>query len=449
MKVRDTAKRNKRSSSDKSDSASSYEDEDSSGEAEIELPKGVKRRRRLIEEDDHDNGDSTPPPPSPDHTYKTSDGEEDSDQERDWDTELETMLPCRGIEELCSSDDDDDDNDDDDSTVVPAGGKRGTTLSRAAKNLEGLMRVRGMSARESSMSESYQENIADRVTAYVRKHMFRVVKFISNEHMFGKAFKEVMDHECVANRDRVKFQMLYESVFNHALNSKRSTCEQAGKNIMMKELKRFKEEGTDMFSIDELQKMRRATTEREKKAFLWFYGTFLECVCGLKQWGMHKSTQLVSQASSSATKHGKLVTVSDEAFALLLFDNYNEKWLKAFQQEEQQRQLETPAIPQPRSGDREQSKKDRVKGKYTAQRTGHCKYGGWSREGMARYNEFYHLVKADRVCEHAMDMERELLNHCIALRRRGTNSEGGLDASDGGPAEDGLEPVEACWDLEL
>ena len=86
-----------------------------------------------------------------------------------------------------------------------------------------------MSAKESSMSASYQENIADRVTNYVRKHMFRVVKFISNEHMFGKAFKEVMDHKCMANRDRVRFQMLYESVFNHALNSKRSTCEQAGK----------------------------------------------------------------------------------------------------------------------------------------------------------------------------------------------------------------------------
>jgi hypothetical protein len=88
--------------------------------------------------------------------------------------------------------------------------------------------------------------------------------------MFGKAFKGVMDHECVADRDRVKFQMLYESVFNHALNSKRSTCEQTGKGIMLKELKRFGEEGIDMFSIEELQKMRRATTEREKKAFLWF-----------------------------------------------------------------------------------------------------------------------------------------------------------------------------------
>ena len=153
------------------------------------------------------------------------------------------------------------------------------------------------------MNISYRKNIADRVTTYIRKHLIRVVKFISNEDMFAQAFKQVMDDECVANRDRVKFQMLYESVFLHALNSNRSTCEQAGgRNIMMKELKKFKEEGIGMFSIDELQKLRRATTEREKQAFLWFFGTFLECVGGLKNWGVQKAKQLVSQASSSVAK---------------------------------------------------------------------------------------------------------------------------------------------------
>ena len=69
---------------------------------------------------------------------------------------------------------------------------------------------------------------------------------------------------------------------------------------------------------------------------------------------------------------------------------------------------------------------------------------------MARYNNFYRLVKADRASEHAMDMERELLSHCLALKRRGRNGEGSPDSSPGGEqAGDALEPVEACWDLEL
>lgn len=233
-----TSKRNKPTPSDKSDSASSSDgDGDSRGEDEREsgLHKEAKRRRHLIDEDKHNNKKS-PPPSSPDHTYKTSDEEENSDQERECDMELENMLPCRGAKELQPSSEDGDYIVDNDDYVVPAG-KHGLTSSGGAQNWEGTVRVRGMSARESSMSKNYQENIADRVTTYVRKDLFRVVKFISNEHMFGKAFKEVMDHECVANQDRVKFQMLYESVFNHALNSKRSTCEQAGRGIMLRELK--------------------------------------------------------------------------------------------------------------------------------------------------------------------------------------------------------------------
>jgi hypothetical protein len=41
-----------------------------------------------------------------------------------------------------------------------------------------------MSAKEFSTLEDYQENIADRITTYIRKHMFCVLKFISNEIMF-------------------------------------------------------------------------------------------------------------------------------------------------------------------------------------------------------------------------------------------------------------------------
>ena len=68
---------------------------------------------------------------------------------------------------------------------------------------------------------------------------------------------------------------------------------------------------------------------------------------------------------------------------------------------------------------------------------------------MARYNKFYHLVKADRVCEQAVDMEHEVLTHCIALKWRGANGKGSQDSCGGEQAEDVLEPVEACWDFEL
>ena len=75
--------------------------------------------------------------------------------------------------------------------------------------------------------------------------------------------------------------------------------------------------------------------------------------------------------------------------------------------------------------------------------------GGWSRKGMARHIKLYHLVKADHACEEAMDMEREVLKHCIALKRNGTNGgEGFQDSSKGEQTEDASESVEARWDLE-
>ncbi len=72
------------------------------------------------------------------------------------------------------------------------------------------------------------------------------------------------------------FQMSYETVFNEALNLKRSSCEQAGGKIVRKTIAKFEESGEDFFTIDEHTKLRRANTDRERKAFFWFFGTFLE-----------------------------------------------------------------------------------------------------------------------------------------------------------------------------
>jgi hypothetical protein len=74
--------------------------------------------------------------------------------------------------------------------------------------------------------------------------------------------------------------MLYKSVFNKALNSKRSSCKQAARKIVLPALMTM--ETDEFFRIEELCKLRRSTTEREMDAFYWFFGLYLECVCGKK-----------------------------------------------------------------------------------------------------------------------------------------------------------------------
>jgi hypothetical protein len=57
---------------------------------------------------------------------------------------------------------------------------------------------------------------------------------------------------------------------------------------------------------------------------LWFFNNFLECVYGANIWSIAKTTQLILGARES--KGSILVSISDEAFGLLLIDNYLEKW---------------------------------------------------------------------------------------------------------------------------
>ncbi len=68
-------------------------------------------------------------------------------------------------------------------------------------------------------------------------------------------------------RNREKFYMLYDSMFNEALNTKRSLYEQTVGRIVRESIAQLENPG-DFFTMEELCKLRRATTERERLV-LW------------------------------------------------------------------------------------------------------------------------------------------------------------------------------------
>ena len=184
----------------------------------------------------------------------------------------------------------------------------------------------------------------------------------------------------------------------------------------------------------------------------------MECVCGARQWRNAKKTTLVSKASTDG-RGGKLVTKSDEAFGLLLLDNYMEKWKTVLAEEEQARaqaladndsdntagQVGRPNGKQKKKGG------TKIPGKYTAKKNGNCKYGGWSRAGTARFNKLYNLVQEDRASAQSEDMEQELMAFCRA--QAGIDDDNAQCQQEGqsdNNAVDGTEapPVEAAWDLD-
>jgi hypothetical protein len=71
--------------------------------------------------------------------------------------------------------------------------------------------------------------VAGHITQFVKLDIFRRVKFINSDAMFQNVFLLAIDFENVPLHVHLRFQMLYESAFNDALNTQRSSCEQAGK----------------------------------------------------------------------------------------------------------------------------------------------------------------------------------------------------------------------------
>jgi hypothetical protein len=106
--------------------------------------------------------------------------------------------------------------------------------------------------------------------------------------------------------------------------------------------------------------------ERVRCAFRWMADNILHDVAGRKRWnGQVKTKDLLRSA----------VTVSDEAFAILLLDNNMDRWRNQVDKEN------------------ENMDDQAAQSKYTA--SGRM----WSRVGMARFVEYYKIVSAGRVAD--------------------------------------------------
>ncbi len=176
---------------------------------------------------------------------------------------------------------------------------------------------------EESIVPREESHVRKRIVLLVKTDLLRKIKFVNSSSMFQRAFQKVIEFEKVRPQMHYQFQMTYKKTFNVALNQKRSSCEQSGLKITRKAIADFNNCGEDFFTIEEFCKLRRATTERERRAFFWFYDKFLECVCVASSWRNAKKTALVSEAQDG--DNSKIVSISDEAFGLLLIENYLEK----------------------------------------------------------------------------------------------------------------------------
>lgn len=315
------------------------------------------------------------------------------------------------------------------------------------RNVDFDIQICALSKSESLRNQ--QPHVAQRIRAFVKTELFRKIKFINNDVMFKKAFNCVMEHEHVPQDKHAQFQMIYESTFNDALNQKRSSCEQTAGDIVRKSIRDFGAMDMEFFTMEELCKLRRAENVREMDAFHWFFAVYIESVCGKRSWGRQKKHQLISEAKVKGG-NAKMVTRSDEAFGLLMLENYIDKWKAMIADEDADDDEDDGDRKMPARGGATKKEPLRLRGIYTSKKRGHCKYSGWSREGIARFNELYKLVCEDRDSENAASMEQQFLKR---LQQYFGMKDGANANDDGGDAitESNLPEasvVEAAWDLD-
>jgi len=133
-----------------------------------------------------------------------------------------------------------------------------------------------------------------------------------------------------------------------------------------------------------------------EKCFFLFCENFLSKVVGITSWRDNYTKSTVSE----------IATVSDEAFAYLLVENYWSKWsavdLETYQKEST---FENGSV--------KKKKRTATFGKYTQNAYGAKRFGGWTREGLIRFNVLYAEVKADRE-KNGIAVEQNFKSHCLS-----------------------------------
>lgn len=95
--------------------------------------------------------------------------------------------------------------------------------------------------------------------------------------------------------------------------------------------------------------------------------------------------------------------ITDEAFALLMVENYYERWVKLAEEFKKTGKKETSGAKRKRLRE--------IPGKYTSCSNGNV-HGGWDDRGISRYNELCEVVKVYRMDKPAKDrLDGKLKNH--------------------------------------
>ena len=153
---------------------------------------------------------------------------------------------------------------------------------------------------------------------------------------------------------------------------------------------------TELLEKKTLPTLEEIMLKRDKEeTFFVFADTFLSRVVGVAYWRKHCAKMTIRD----------MATISDEAFALLLLENYWESWSTKNVEEYKTEVAFDESTNQ-------KKKRKATWGKYTSGAWGSKRFGGWSKDGLQRFNQLYTEVQKDREKSNAVYVEERYRLRC-------------------------------------
>jgi hypothetical protein len=243
------------------------------------------------------------------------------------------------------------------------------------------------------------DELLQQVTRLAKSKLWKNQKFIANEDQERSAAKFVLNlldlEEMKDPQEAASLIQTYMRPIKKA-NFERKTYVA---NEMKKEFERLKKEKQKIPTVEDISKCltRTVESEEEYKVFMWYWDVLLSKMLGVKEWeDSVKYYTTISAAKSADNTDERMVSVSDEAMVLLLWDNHLERW------ESNWEFTHDPA----NAG----KKVQRTNGKYSRNDSGQQKWGGWLPEGYIQFNKYFGMVKEARKNKDSLEVEQKCLD---------------------------------------
>jgi hypothetical protein len=294
----------------------------------------------------------------------------------------------------------------------------------------------GKKPKDSTGSESEENSFSGkRGNSDLRKHaksivatdLWRQFKFVpeqpQKEEQFCEMVCDILKDKGFTLGRKSQWVSLYKTIVSSAVSEQRNYVVSQMKNACKKYWESNNKTLPKSSDIQECATRNLDLKEEsDYKIYDWYWNQLLPAVAGnANDWNEDK--RFFGTISESAAEDGTnklLMTVPNEAFAVLAYTNYSSVW-----QEQWKIQAEHPGktISSSRQvkTNFDQSQGWGVDGKklylfgrkfrpqWAGNDSGSNRSGGWNRSGKKKYLEFFDLVKNSREIPQNVDMEREYL----------------------------------------